>query len=448
MSNTISLLSYANTFGDWLVATDYLILNWNGLYANNFFKPTGTLYLNDPILGLVVANNAIFGGLLSSQGVGSSAYIQNNLTVGGQVYFTNTSLGLTNSGDLIVLGTNYLRGNVNVSNTLYVSGLTTISNNLIVYGNITSSGHVTANDFIGNGQALTLSNTQIITALGYVPAAGSGLGYVPTQTSAGSNTNSVVSNTSLISVSQNPRDMEPGFYVEVKTNGVDGLTDGGSTHGVLTFRAIGTGSNFTAGQMEQIAYTDNGSLYHRLSTGAGSWGSWLKLLDSSNYSAYAGFDAGTRMTFQQAAAPTGWTRDTSAALNDSAMRIVTGSVGSGGSSGFTTVFTSRTPTGTVASSYAGPSTTGAHTLTLLQIPAHNHSVPITSTSGGGSTIEASETSSAAPNITTGNAGGGQSHTHPLTNGTVTSVFTGAAMNFAVKYFDFLLAEVYERFAFD
>ena len=104
MANTISLLSYGNTFGDWLVTTNYLILNWNGLYSNNFFKPTGTLYLNDPILGLVVANNATFGGLLSSQGVGSSAYVQNDLTVGGQVYFTNTSLGLTNTGDMIVYG--------------------------------------------------------------------------------------------------------------------------------------------------------------------------------------------------------------------------------------------------------------------------------------------------------------------------------------------------------
>lgn len=36
------------------------------------------------------------------------------------------------------------------------------------------------------------------------------------------------------------------------------------------------------------------------------------------------FDAGTRMYFDQGAAPTGWTRDVTASLNDRAIRIVTG----------------------------------------------------------------------------------------------------------------------------
>jgi microcystin-dependent protein len=71
------------------------------------------------------------------------------------------------------------------------------------------------------------------------------------------------------------------------------------------------------------------------------------------------FPAGTRMLFQQTAAPTGWTKDTTAALNDTALRIVTGSVGSGGDDDFTTVF-------------AASRTSEDHTLTIDEMPLHGH----------------------------------------------------------------------------
>ena len=74
------------------------------------------------------------------------------------------------------------------------------------------------------------------------------------------------------------------------------------------------------------------------------------------------FTSGTRMLFQQTSAPTGWTKDTS--LNNRALRIVNGSVGSGGGNGFAEVLNSTvtTSSGSVSS----------HTLTTAQIPAHFH----------------------------------------------------------------------------
>jgi hypothetical protein len=47
--------------------------------------------------------------------------------------------------------------------------------------------------------------------------------------------------------------------------------------------------------------------------------------------AAAGFARGTRMLFQQSTAPAGWTKD--ATINDKALRVTSGSVGSGGSKG-------------------------------------------------------------------------------------------------------------------
>jgi len=71
------------------------------------------------------------------------------------------------------------------------------------------------------------------------------------------------------------------------------------------------------------------------------------------------FPAGTRMLFQQTAAPTGWTKDTTANLNDTALRIVTGSVGSEvAQSDFSTVF--------------GITATDGHALTIAELAAHNH----------------------------------------------------------------------------
>lgn len=153
MANVISSISNANTFGDWLVATNALIFENNAFATSRYVKPIGTLVLNDTSLGLQVANNAIFGGYLQVVGLGSAAYVQNNFQVGGQVYFSNTTLGLTNSGTSIFQGTAYLTGpglslsvanNTTMSGTLNVAGTTTISNSLFVSAN-TTTNYLTVN---------------------------------------------------------------------------------------------------------------------------------------------------------------------------------------------------------------------------------------------------------------------------------------------------------------
>lgn len=123
MANTVNYLTYANTFGDWVVTTNNLARENNDFAANNYVKPTGTLFLNAPTLGLQVANNAVIAGQLSVQGIGSSAFIQNNLQVGTQVYFSNSVLGLTNSGDMIV------GGSLSVGGSFVINGSTVNSSN-------------------------------------------------------------------------------------------------------------------------------------------------------------------------------------------------------------------------------------------------------------------------------------------------------------------------------
>ena len=99
MSNTVTNISYANTFGEWMVATNALIRENNTLAANDYTKSSGTLYLNETTQNSLQANGTVIVQKeLRVQGVGSSATIDKNLTVGGQVYFTNSTLGLTHTG--------------------------------------------------------------------------------------------------------------------------------------------------------------------------------------------------------------------------------------------------------------------------------------------------------------------------------------------------------------
>lgn len=163
--------------------------------------------------------------------------------------------------------------------------------------------------------------------------------------------------------------------------------------------------------------------------------------DSTNGCRVAGTDSmetGTRMTFNQTTAPTGWTKDTG--VNNAAFRLVSGSVSSGGALDFTAAFASRTPAGTI----------GATALTASQIPSHYHyafnndQVNVNSNTitfreyptylgtssdnsfnycigGSGKTPAFGKTSS---------TGDGQGHAH---------TFTGSALDFSVKYVDLIMA---------
>ena len=143
-ANTIPTLSYANTFGDWVVATNFLINQNNQASSNSFTKATGTYYFNDPSLGLSVANNAIIGGALQVVGTGSYLTVQNGLTA-SQGTFSNTGTSLVVTGSSIF------------SNTINVSGSNTglsVANNATVGGSITVSGNTGLNTLtVSNGAA-------------------------------------------------------------------------------------------------------------------------------------------------------------------------------------------------------------------------------------------------------------------------------------------------------
>lgn len=177
MANTVTLISYANTFGDWMVATDALIGENNTLATGDYTKNSGTLYLNETTQNSLQANGSIVVQKeLKVQGTGSSATIQNSLTVGGQVTFSNTILGLTNAGQANINGLLVAQGSgigLSVSNNAFIGGNTTIQYNTItnfLQANSTvntSNASIVGTTHTNLLQANSGANTRTLSVTGY-----------------------------------------------------------------------------------------------------------------------------------------------------------------------------------------------------------------------------------------------------------------------------------------
>ena len=145
----------------------------------------------------------------------------------------------------------------------------------------------------------------------------------------------------------------------------------------------------------------------------------LPAIDGSALTGLAAFPQGTLMLFQQTAAPTGWTKQTT--HNDKALRVVSGTASSGGSSAFSTALatpavsgislTGAPAVGNLAVSVSG--NISSTTLSVNQIPSHSHQTEQSNNFGPSTNrMQAGRgDNSAATFCSTRNTGGGGSHNH-------------------------------------
>jgi len=167
MANTINQLTTANTFLQWLTASQGLISGFNALREGGSGQ-TFTANTN-----IDIANNVTIGG---------------NLTVSG-----NITLDAIGFDDLVV------SGGATIGTTLGVTGNTTLTNATINYGNFETS-NVTS--FVGS------ANTAIYANIAIAQAAA---------TSAGSYANSGFSTANSASIYAN------GAFIAANTAASDGL---------------------------------------------------------------------------------------------------------------------------------------------------------------------------------------------------------------------------------
>ena len=158
-------------------------------------------------------------------------------------------------------------------------------------------------------------------------------------------------------------------------------------------------------------------------SGAVTFSSTVTMQSANNQ----GFASGTKMLFNQTAAPTGWTKVTGSG-NDTALRVTTGTVGTGGSVAFETAFASQTPTITMSNA--------AHTLTTAQMPSHNHQMNFFPQGSNYNISYAGlpghSGGSDQPTGSTTSKGSGSPHTHDNTA-------ASSAINLDVSYVDVIIA---------
>ena len=216
--------------------------------------------------------------------------------------------------------------------------------------------------------------------------------------------------------------------------------------GVSTFTSLTVGSGVTISS--GIITATGASIGGNLTVGSGVTIS-SGIVSATNYFAsnqrrVVAFTVGTTTLFHQAAAPTGWTKQTT--HDNKALRCVSGTGGgSGGSTAFTSVFTSRTPGGSVSGSNSGGSVNNT-TLGLNEIPSHNHdgdgfeTCRVRGSFGGGYQFGQPAGSTFFATYTNSRGGSG-SHGHGFNNPSWSGSFTGTAMDFAVQYIDIILCSI-------
>jgi hypothetical protein len=127
---------------------------------------------------------------------------------------------------------------------------------------------------------------------------------------------------------------------------------------------------------------------------------------------------GSLVLFEQATAPTSWTRSTGILGGGTGtLRVVSGSVTTGGTLDFPSAFGTKTASGSI----------GAHVLTEAQLPSHAHGNVSFAISHAFQPFIA-----VGGRVNSGNAGaagGSGSHTHPFS----------ASADFNVAYVDLILA---------
>jgi hypothetical protein len=173
----------------------------------------------------------------------------------------------------------------------------------------------------------------------------------------------------------------------------------------ITFANAGGGTTFAIPQGEQrIIYSDG-----------------TNIRESVTVTVPAPFASGTAMLFVQTSAPTGWTKSTT--HDNKALRIVSGAASSGGTTGFTSVFTARTIT---------TSNMPAHTHGVTD-PGHTHTFSSRGDDGVGGVIGYGVV---GYNADIGAGAGGMASA--TTGITINSAGSGTAMDFAVQYVDVII----------
>ena len=189
----------------------------------------------------------------------------------------------TNSGNV------YPNKNLFIENRIGVGKVPTTA--------IDVNGTVTATTFAGSGASLTSIPNSATTATSantinaIVARDGSGNFSAGTITATLTGDSSGLTSFDTRATNPQPQSYSASLRIDFKENTANSLSDGGTYNGVLSWRKYGSTTDFSGGPMLQLAYTDNGNLWRRLSSGTTTWGTWAKFWHDANDGSGSGLDA-------------------------------------------------------------------------------------------------------------------------------------------------------------
>ena len=99
--------------------------------------------------------------------------------------------------------------------------------------------------------------------------------------------NRIFNETASLTSNPNPAQAADGVSAALRNNSATGLTDGGTTHGIMTYRREATGTAAL-----QLGFTDNDNVWLRGNSGGNAvYGNWYKMWSALNHGAGSGLDA-------------------------------------------------------------------------------------------------------------------------------------------------------------
>ena len=247
-------------------------------------------------------------------------------------------------------------------------------------------------------------------------------------------------------------DVTGNITVSGTVDGRDVAADGSKLDGIATGATNVTNNNQLTNGAGYITASSNINASN-LSSGTipdARFPSTLPAINGSNLTGLAAFPSGTKMIFNQASAPTGWTKVTNN-VDNRALRVVSGSGGgTGGSVGFTTAFGDKSISATASSENTGGTVAG-HTLTESEMPSHDHvafrtfrhqSSPNLGYGAGWTGLSWYSRSFEATSDArmTTSTGGGGSHTHGFTGGAHNHTISVGNVDLRVSYIDVIVAQ--------
>jgi hypothetical protein len=253
VGNTVSNVSVNST-----AFIGNVVGNTSGVHTGNVAATTISGNLTGNVAAVTITGN-LTGNVIATTVNATTINATANIVVGANVLITTANLAIGNS-----------TANVYVNSTAFVGNVvaTTVSGNL--------SGTAANATLLNNKSESNLNVNNATYAYG--------------KTEGNLNVNNallvrVVDSRAVVTTPETVTN--PGLKADFKQNSTEGLSDGGSYFGELTFRPYGTNSDWSGGPSHQLGFTSNNNIFFR-SGNSTTWGSWKKIVDANTNTTFAG----------------------------------------------------------------------------------------------------------------------------------------------------------------